>query len=330
LHSEGLARIGHSLPEAMALLCSGQLVAIPTETVYGLAADATNEEAVLRIFAAKGRPAHNPLIVHVASKAALAGVVAALPEEAELLADAFWPGPLALVLPKAAGLAPSVTAGKETVAVRVPAHPMALALLHALPFPLAAPSANPSGKMSPTDAQHVALGFTDQQVGLVLDGGPTYVGLESTIVGFDADGKAEVLRLGGTSLEDLILTLGYVPGLRTEMTGEAPDAPGMLSSHYAPSTPLKLGDLHTLVAQHSHLSPERIGILALSKTVPGIPFANQVLLSPNNGYLPEAAKRLFSSLRKLDMLSLEVILAEPVAETGIGRAINDRLRRAAV
>ena len=327
-HVAGQAPLGHSVWHATHVLQAGQLVAVPTETVYGLAANALDAAAVARIYAAKGRPASNPLIVHIASLDRLGQVALPLSPAAQSLAEAFWPGPLTLVVPKAPGIPAILTAEHATVAVRMPGHPLALALLHALPFPLAAPSANPSGRISPTAAEHVAQAFTAEQVAYVLDGGPARLGLESTIVGFDGDGRAEVLRLGAVPLEDLALTLGYEPYLQTTPGATRHDAPGMRTSHYAPTVPLKLGHLPDLLAAHAHLPPERIGVLALRKTVPGIPQTHQALLSPN-GFLPEAARKLFAAMRRLDALPIDVILAERVPDEGIGRAINDRLERAA-
>lgn len=316
--------IGTELAWAAELLRNGQLVAIPTETVYGLAANAFNAAAVLKVFEAKQRPAFDPLIVHVhspeqaAQVAALGSVPRDMQRQTEALMDRFWPGPLTLVLPKTARVPDLVTSGLDTVAVRMPAHPMTLALLRSLPFPLAAPSANPFGYVSPTTARHVA----DQlggQVPYILDGGACPVGVESTIIGWDAQAEQWVLyRLGGLPLEEVQAVVGAVgkaPGT------VLPASPGLLDSHYAPRKPVFIGDIATLAMDHAG---KRIGVVSFRNrhTVHALE-----VLSPG-GDLAEAARNLFAALRRLDAGSADLILAEHFPDQGLGAAINDRLKRA--
>ncbi len=314
------ASIGTDVLEAARLLRAGELVAIPTETVYGLAANALDPAACLAIFERKERPAFDPLIVHVRSlEQAGALVVRELPAPAAALARAFWPGPLTLVLPKRAGVPDLVTSGLDTVAVRQPAHPLAQQLLDALPFPLAAPSANRFGAVSPTTAQHV-VDQLGERVPYVLDGGPCRVGVESTIVGWDG-AQGVLLRPGGVPLEELERVVGELRLPADVADGAAPAAPGMLAAHYAPRTPLVLGDLDALLAAHAG---RRVGVLAF-RAPRAAPY---VRVLSANGDLAEAARRLFAALRELDGCGAELLLAEPVPDEGLGRAINDRLRRA--
>jgi len=311
--------IGKDIAKARELIERGLLVAIPTETVYGLAANALDADAVVQIFEAKNRPFFDPLIVHADCKQRLAKYVTEFPPWAEKLADRFWPGPLTLVLPKREEIPGIVTAGLDSVAVRVPAHPMALDLLSQLDFPLAAPSANPFGYVSPTTPQHVK----DQLDGLIpyiLDGGECSVGVESTIV-CETDGRLQVLRLGGISVEELESLVGPIE-VNVDAS-ESPLTPGSLKSHYATGTPLLLGPIDL-----SNHDPETVGILSFKSRYAPVPVEHQITLSPE-GNLHQAAKYLFAALRHLDSLNLEVILAEEFPETGLGRAINDRLRRAA-
>ena len=301
------------IARAASLLAAGEAVALPTETVYGLAADARNGAAVARIYAAKGRPAFNPLIVHVADVAA-AQAIAVLEGDALALAAAFWPGPLTLVLPlrPGSGIAGIVTAGLDTVGVRVPAHPVAQAVLAAFGGPLAAPSANASGRISPTTAAHVLdpEGGLAGRIAAVLDGGPGPVGVESTILGW-RDGRAALLRPGGIPAEAIEAALGAALVRGGDL--DAPDAPGQLSSHYAPRAPLRLN------AARAEQGETFIGF--------GPAGAGGLTLSAS-GDLTEAAARLFDLLRAADRLGRPIAVAR-VPETGLGRAINDRLRRAA-
>lgn len=301
------------LTRAAALIRAGQLVAFPTETVYGLGADARNDRAVAAIFDAKGRPRFNPLIAHVADVDA-ARALAHFTPQAEALATAFWPGPLTLVLAQreGAGISPLVTADLPTVAIRVPAHPLARALLRAVGGPVAAPSANPSGRISPTRAEHVTDGLSGRIAG-VIDGGACAVGVESTIIGFDASGRAVLLRPGGISAEAIEAVLGAP--LSSGGSATAPTAPGQLESHYAPEAAVRLG------AKDARPGEFRLGFG---------PGASDLNLSPS-GDLIEAAANLFHYLREADRRagSGAVIAVSPIPDTGLGRAINDRLRRAA-
>ncbi|WP_417518973.1 L-threonylcarbamoyladenylate synthase [Minwuia sp.] len=297
--------------EAAAALRRGGLVAFPTETVYGLGADATDDRAVARIFEAKGRPSFNPLIVHLPDAERARRLVAFDPL-ADRLAAAFWPGALTLVLPRLPGCPVSLlcSAGLETLAVRVPAHPLATELLEAAGVPVAAPSANPSGRLSPTAAGHVKDGLGDR-VDVILDGGPCGVGLESTVVGI-FDGTPVLLRPGGVSVEALEAVCG--PLAHPAEDPEAPQSPGMLASHYAPRQPVRL-----------HADSARAGEVLLG-------FGPDAPDGPNlsvSGDLTEAAANLFRMLHDLDRAGGAGIAVMPVPEEGLGRAINDRLRRAA-
>ncbi|MCA3485811.1 MAG: threonylcarbamoyl-AMP synthase [Rhodobacter sp.] len=307
-----LAPTPDGIAQAADLLRKGGLVAFPTETVYGLGGDARSDRAVARIFAAKGRPHFNPLIVHLPDAAAARGL-AVFDARADALAAAFWPGPLTLVLPLRAGsgLSGLVTAGLPTVALRVPAHPVARALLQVFGGPLAAPSANPSGRVSPTRAAHVIEGLGGR-IDAVIDGGPCAVGVESTIVGLD--GAARLLRPGGVPVEALETALG-LPLLLPE-AGKI-TAPGQLAAHYAP------GALVRLEAVAARPNEVWIGF--------GPQSAGAALSLSRAGDLVEAAARLFHTLREADRLAGPggAIAVAPIPETGLGRAINDRLRRAA-
>ncbi|RYC70457.1 L-threonylcarbamoyladenylate synthase [Spirosoma sordidisoli] len=314
------AEIGTDIGRVAAFLQAGQVVGIPTETVYGLAGNALDADAVLTIFRVKNRPAFDPLIVHTDSLEKVSQFVSTIPAPARQLAQAFWPGPLTLLLPRRSVIPDLVTSGLPSVAVRIPHHPLTLALLRALPFPLAAPSANPFGYISPTTAHHVAdqLG---EQIPYILDGGPAQVGLESTIVGFDEQGPT-VYRLGGLALDQIEAIIGPV-SVRTHSTSN-PAAPGMLSSHYAPRKPLIL-----LPPGQSPPPADRVGALVFREPFGGIPADRQRVLSPG-GNLNEAAKNLFAHLRALDSLPVDMLYAEPLPNQGLGFAMNDRLRRASV
>jgi len=306
-----LAADDAGIAEAARLLAAGDLVAFPTETVYGLGGDARDDRTVARIYEAKGRPSFNPLIVHLPDLEAVERIAEVGPK-ARALAQTFWPGPLTLVLPlrARAGISPLVTAGLDSVAVRVPAHPLAQRLLRAFGGPLAAPSANPSGRVSPTRAEHVLDGLAGR-IAAVLDGGPCAVGLESTIVLADPD--PVLLRPGGVPAEALESALGQPLALG----GDAgrPTSPGQLASHYAPEAALRLG-----------ATTARDGEILVGFG----PVEGALSLSPK-GDLVEAAACLFQMLREADRLAGPGgrIAFAPVPETGLGRAINDRLRRAA-
>lgn len=314
--------IGTDIALAKTLLQAGELVAIPTETVYGLAANAFNADAVLKIFLAKNRPAFDPLIVHAGSIAQIATLVTHMPETARYLAEQFMPGPLTLLLPKKNLVPDLVTSGLPHVAVRIPNHPLTLQLLRSLNFPLAAPSANPFGYVSPTTAQHVQ----DQlggKIPYILDGGPCSVGIESTIIGFDTT-PPTVYRMGGISIEQIEAAIGKV--LVQTYSSSNPRTAGMLKSHYAPHKKVVLGNITQLLQTFSEENRQGlVGVLSFKQDY-GCP--KQVILSPD-GNLNEAAGRLFAALRTLDNLPVTVILTEPVPDVDIGRAINDRLKRAA-
>ncbi|MDP9127215.1 MAG: L-threonylcarbamoyladenylate synthase [Pseudomonadota bacterium] len=308
-----------SIERAAQLLEQGGLVAFPTETVYGLGADATNGEAVAAIYAAKGRPQFNPLIIHISSTADLDSHIV-WNDTARLLASQFWPGPLTLVLPRRKDSSVSLlaSAGLDTLAVRLPAHPVAEALLRAFGKPIAAPSANLSGKLSPTTALHVAEAL-GEKAGLILAGGRSKVGLESTVLDLTLTRPA-ILRHGGVTREQLEKILGSVDELTSGEGDQARSSPGQLASHYAPDLPLRLNvefimDSEALLA----FGPD-FGIKGGAK---------RLNLSPD-GDLNEAAANLFSMLRKLDDPSFSGIAVMRVPEAGLGAAINDRLRRAAL
>lgn len=304
------------LSAAVEALRAGRLVGMPTETVYGLAADATSGAAVARVFAAKGRPRFNPLIAHVPSLAD-AETIGVFGAGSRRLAEAFWPGPLTLVVPlrRPSPVADLVTAGLDTIAIRVPAHPLARALIARLGRPVAAPSANRSGHVSPTTAAHVAADL-DDAVAVILDAGPSTLGLESTIVGFD-DAGPRLLRSGALPRAAIEACLG-VP-LGTASAGAAPVAPGMLASHYAPAARLRLNAADVRQGE---------GLLAFGSPPESADLAVMVRNLSETGDLVAAAANFFAALRELDTVA-EVIAVMPVPEEGLGEAINDRLRRAA-
>ncbi len=304
------------LSEAAQTLAAGGLVAFPTETVYGLGADATNGEAVARIYAAKGRPSFNPLIAHVADLAAAEreGVFNA---QARALAQAFWPGPLTLVVPVATTGAVSslARAGLDSIGLRVPDHAVALALLKAVGKPVAAPSANRSGRVSPTRADHVAADL-DGRVEAILDGGATSIGVESTIVSC-LDETPRILRPGGVTRQAIEAVLGHA--LPAEESDGAVIAPGMLQSHYAP---------HCEVVLEAQQGAADAAILDFHGQLAHEPCVKRIDLSPK-GDLLEAAARLFEALRRLDESGAARIIVAPIPKDGLGEAINDRLKRAA-
>jgi L-threonylcarbamoyladenylate synthase len=305
-----------NLERAAQIIRSGGLVAFPTETVYGLGANALDATAVAKIFEAKQRPSFDPLIVHVVNRAMLEVVVQEIPAVAEQLMARFWPGPLTLVLPKSNRVPGIVTSGLATVAVRMPSHPVAQELIRRAGVPVAAPSANPFGYLSPTRAEHVER-MLGERVDLILDGGRTEFGVESTIVLLAE--KPTLLRYGAVAVEELEKVLG---SLELQVAdSEKPLVPGQLPQHYAPRTPIHIARPEDLPLELR----KRVGFLAFQEVPKG--FKVVKVLSPT-GNLLEAAAHLFEALHQLDRLSLEAIYAEPVPETGLGRAIMDRLRRA--
>ncbi|GGE28597.1 L-threonylcarbamoyladenylate synthase [Psychroflexus planctonicus] len=317
--------ITKNLNEAIRVLNNNQLIAIPTETVYGLAGNALREKVVEKIFTLKNRPFYNPLIVHISSKDELTNIAKNIPNKANILAEKFWPGPLTLVLPKLDIVPNKVTANKNTVAVRVPNHSLSLQLLKEIDFPLAAPSANPFASISPTTPQHVENYFKDK-LRLILDGGICKRGIESTIIGFDDD-EPVLYRLGSLSIEQIELAVGKIKKL-TKIDENKPQAPGMLSKHYAPKTPFYLIeniDLNSFLACDKN---SKLGILRFQDFDKRFPTQFQEILS-TTANLNEAAKNLYAAMHRLDAQQLDLILAEKLPEVGIGLTLNDKLRRAA-
>jgi L-threonylcarbamoyladenylate synthase len=317
--------IGKDIAIAKQYLVDGNIVAIPTETVYGLAANALNEDAVLKIFEVKNRPQFNPLIVHCSSWQQVQKYVKNIPQKAKILAEKFSPGPLTFLLDKADSIPSLVTAGSKKVAVRIPAHALTLALLASLDFPLAAPSANPFGYISPTTAEHVFKNLFGK-IPYILDGGAAGIGVESTIIEFDENGNIILHRAGGVSIEEIENVLGEKIIIGKENSNIGPKTSGQLKSHYAPNTPLYMGDVDEWIEKFVE---KRIAIISFFKKYNVVPFDHQFILSPS-GNLHEAAKKLFAALRAIDELDVDVILAEIFPNEGIGRAINDRLARARV
>jgi L-threonylcarbamoyladenylate synthase len=309
---------GTAIAEAARLIRAGALVAFPTETVYGLGGDATNERAVAAIFEAKGRPQFNPLISHVAAIED-AGRLVKWNDTADKLARRFWPGPLTFVLPRAPAspIALLATAGLDTAAIRAPSHPVAQALIRAAGRPIAAPSANRSGSLSPTRAEHVADSLGDN-VKLILDGGPCNVGLESTVLDLTTT-TPTLLRPGGATREAIEAVVGPIALSNAIPNGQsARRSPGQLASHYAPARPVRL--------DASHAEPSE-GLLAFGPNPP--PGARLTCNLSPTGDLAEAAANLFAMLRSLDQPEVSRIAVMPIPQTGLGLAINDRLRRAA-
>ena len=309
------------IDEAAQHIREGGLVAFPTETVYGLGANALDPRAAARIFEAKQRPFFDPLIVHVPDLAAIGPLVTRIPPLVLQLAERFWPGPLTLVLEKQSIVPDIVTAGMPTVAIRVPAHPVALALLQSAGCPIAAPSANPFGRISPTTAAHVREQLGDR-VDMILDGGPCRVGVESTVLSL-VEERPLLLRHGGVPLEDLEAIVGSIT-IATASNDDVPQsAPGMLTQHYAPRTPLKI-----IIDWSTIAGGKDVGVLLLRQFDRAGEFGAAEVLS-ESADLTEAAANLFAAMRRLDSRGLRLILAELAPESGLGRAINDRLRRAA-
>lgn len=318
-----MAVIGQDISQAKRDLNAGELVAIPTETVYGLAGNALNPVAVASIFEAKNRPSFDPLIIHVSTLMEVENYVIDIPAPLRKLAEQFWPGPLTLLLPRNTSIPDIVTSGLDRVAVRIPDHPLTLELLTQLDFPLAAPSANPFGYISPTSPEHVDAQL-GEMISYILDGGKCKVGLESTIVGIEGE-EIVIYRLGGLEISEIENVVGQIK-VKSHSTSN-PQAPGLLDSHYAPAKPFLIGDLEELISKHQRQAIDFV-VLSFDKSFPSIPSGNQIALSPSSD-LKEAATHLFAAMRTLDESNATVILAELMPETGLGKAINDRLRRAA-
>ncbi len=312
--------IGNNIELAVDLLKKDEVVGFPTETVYGLAGNIYSEKAIQKIFDTKKRPSFNPLIVHIKGIEDLNKVAIDISETAKKLAAAFWPGPLTLLLQKHPSVPETITAGKQTVAVRIPNHPVALSLLNKLDFPLAAPSANPFGSISPTSALHVETYF-GESIKMILDGGVCKAGLESTIVGFNGD-EVIIYRLGAITKEDIENVIGEVSLFNKNEN--SPEAPGMLSRHYAPKSTLCLtSNVAVLI---SSFADKKIGLLLFDKEVENKLVTHQIILSAS-GNLKEAASKLYASLHELDKMGLDIIIAERFPDHGLGKTINDRLER---
>jgi len=316
-----MAHIGSSISEAKEILDKGELIGLPTETVYGLAGNALNPASVSKIFQVKNRPQFDPLILHCSSIEQVKALVTTFPDKALKLAEEFWPGPLTLLLPRKADIIPDITcSGLPRAAFRIPKHKIAKKLLSKLDYPLAAPSANPFGYISPTSADHVNNQLGDK-IAYVLDGKVSKVGIESTIVGFEDD-KPVVYRLGGLDVNAIEAVIGEVDIM--PHSSSSPSAPGMLKSHYAPKKTIHLGDVEELIKKHKG---KNIGVLSFHKKYTGVPKSFQLSGSQN---LDEAAQNLFSYLRLLDESDVDLIITELVPNEGLGKAINDRLKRASV
>ncbi|MFV7236050.1 L-threonylcarbamoyladenylate synthase [Flavobacterium sp. ZB4R12] len=313
--------VSKDISKAARILIQEDLVAIPTETVYGLAGNIYSEKAIKAIFEMKQRPFFNPLIVHIKSVEQLDELAKDIPEKARLLAEKFWPGPLTMVLKKQESIPDLVTAGKDSVAIRIPNHATTLALLETLDFPLAAPSANPFGAISPTTALHVAEYFSEK-LQLVLDGGDCQNGIESTIIGFENE-EPVLYRLGSISVEDIEEVIGKIQ-IKNKKEN-APDAPGMLSRHYAPATATFL---ESDVAQFIKGFPDKkIGLLLFKKRIENASVMHQEILS-EKGDLKEATSHLYAAMHRLDKMDLDMIVAERFPDFELGKSINDRLERA--
>lgn len=314
-------QITKNIDTAAAALQSGEVVAIPTETVYGLAGVIYQQEAINDIYSIKERPKANPLIVHTYSADTLPEIAHDIPEAAYKLADAFWPGPLTLLLRKKSNIPDNVTSGLDTVAVRVPSHPVTISLLRTLKQPLAAPSANPFGRISPTSARHV-FDYFEGKIPYILDGGTCSVGIESTIVGFD-EGVPVVYRHGAVTAAQVKDVAGNVT-IKTASTN-TPKAPGMYPRHYSPRTPLVVtDDIQKALAGFRGLNTVVIGYSKMCRDL----IAEKKIVLPESGNFEEAAAKLYGTLHYADSINTDIIIAEKFPEKGLGNAINDRLIRA--
>jgi L-threonylcarbamoyladenylate synthase len=311
--------IQSSIEKAAALLLNGEVVAIPTETVYGLAASINFPEAIDYIFELKGRPRTNPLIVHIATLEEVEKLCISFPEPLKKLAMQFWPGSLTLVLPKAEQVSNQITAGKNTVGIRIPNHPKLLQLLEKT-GPIAAPSANPFERISPTTAKHVADYFP-KGLKMVLDGGACQAGIESTIIGFE-DNQVIVYRLGAISVEEIEKVVGPVSFFDSKKSKVV--TPGMSKRHYAPQTKTIVTEsIEDFIGKHSS---SKIGLIVFKQS-PQLEVTKEIILSPS-GNLHEAAQRIYHTLHEFDLLDLDYIVIEPLPNHGLGRTVNDRLSRA--
>ena len=316
-----MTQISSDISKAIELLNKEDVVAIPTETVYGLAGNIYSEKAIRKIFEVKQRPLFNPLIVHIPSIDHLEKIAREFPVKAQKLAEAFWPGSLTLILPKRLNIPEIVTGGKDTVGVRIPNHPVTLSLLKQLSFPLAAPSANPFNRISPTSSDHVKAYF-ENTLPMVLEGGECKNGIESTIIGFE-NNEAILYRLGAISIEDIEKIIGKIQ-IRNK-SDTTPNAPGMLAKHYAPKTKMYLlDDLDKFIENNKS---KKIGILKFKENLNTASVEHIEILS-KSGDLKEAASKLYSTLHKLDSLNLDLIVAERFPDVGLGKSINDILERA--
>jgi L-threonylcarbamoyladenylate synthase len=316
-----MTQISSDISKAIELLNKEDVVAIPTETVYGLAGNIYSEKAIRKIFEVKQRPLFNPLIVHIPSIDQLEKVAREFPIKAQKLAEAFWPGSLTLILPKKLNLPEIVTGGKDTVGVRIPNHPVTLSLLKQVSFPLAAPSANPYNRISPTSSDHVKTYFGNI-LPMVLEGGECKNGIESTIIGFE-NNEAILYRLGAISVEDIEKIIGNIQ--IKNKTDTTPNAPGMVAKHYAPKTKMYLlDDIDEFI---ENTESKKIGVLRFQEELNATRFEHIEILS-KSGDLKEATSKLYAALHKLDSLDLDIIVAERFPDVGLGKSINDRLERA--
>jgi L-threonylcarbamoyladenylate synthase len=314
--------ISNDIGRAVEILNNEDVVAIPTETVYGLAGNIYSDKAIRKIFEVKQRPLFNPLIVHLHSVEQLDEIVSEFPIKAQLLADAFWPGSLTLILKKKSNIPDVITAGKDTVAVRIPNHPVTLKLLKELSFPLAAPSANPFNRISPTNSLHVESYFKNS-IKMVLEGGECKNGLESTIIGFE-NNEPVLYRLGAIAIEEIENVVGKI-NVKNKKE-KAPDAPGMLAKHYAPKTKTYLvNDIKKFIKGNCD---KTIGLVSFTEDINASNIEHVEILS-KSGDLKEAASKLYSALHTLDDLNLDMIVAQRFPDVGLGKSINDRLERAA-
>ncbi len=313
--------ISNNISKAVEILKNEGVVGIPTETVYGLAGNSYSEKAIRKIFEVKQRPLFNPLIVHIHSIEQLDEIVSEFPAKAQLLANTFWPGSLTLILKKNPSFPDLITAGKDTVAVRIPNHPVTLKLLKELSFPLAAPSANPFNRISPTNALHVESYFKNS-IHMVLEGGDCMNGLESTIIGFE-NNEPILYRLGSISIEEIENVVGIIDVKNNKE--KAPNAPGMLAKHYSPKTKTYLtNDIEKFITNYED---RRIGLVSFSEAITASNIKHVEILS-KSGDLKEAASKLYRALHVLDDLNLDMIVAQRFPDFDLGKSINDRLERA--